>query len=347
MTRNRSLDVLRGVAVLLVIAFHLLVPGFRQVGRLGVDLFFVLSGFLISGLLFGDFQKLGDIRCGRFWFRRTFKIVPPLYAFLVVMAGITLAIDIFPRSAFASAALFYTNYSHRDLAAGGLLWHTWSLAVEEHFYLVCPVLFYILVHTRQEQAFRALPLLAAGLYGACFVLRVLYPDPENAFTHLRIDALFAGVTLRYIKEFRSSWFLKLSSPVALAVGVTFWMPACFYDAGSALLRSAILTWTSLSGAVLIAWCYNHEAADWWNSKPLKTLASIGFYSYSIYLWQQPVALFFRDMQPAIFFKGCGVIFSVAAGVIMSKLVEMPALRLRETVEAGRKRQAAMAATVAV
>src|SRR5579864_5987729 len=168
MTRNHSLDVLRGIAILLVIGFHLLVPGFFQVGWVGVDLFFVLSGFLISGLLFRDYETLGKIRLGRFWFRRAFKILPPLYAFLIVMAAVTLATHMFPAKSFLSAALFYTNYGHRDFAAGGLLWHTWSLTVEEHFYLLCPILFYLLIRARRSQVFRPLPLIAAGLYVACF-----------------------------------------------------------------------------------------------------------------------------------------------------------------------------------
>src|SRR5260370_31028003 len=84
-TRNQSLDVLRGVAILLVMGRHF--PYYRpwgKVGWIGVDLFFVLSGFLISGLLYQEYKTLGKIRFGRFVFRRGFKIWPPFYVFMSI-----------------------------------------------------------------------------------------------------------------------------------------------------------------------------------------------------------------------------------------------------------------------
>ena len=78
--------------MLLVLGFHLNLPGLFRVGWVGVDLFFVLSGFLISGLLFSDYQKYGEIRLKRFWVRRAFRIIPPLYAFLAVMAAFSFAL---------------------------------------------------------------------------------------------------------------------------------------------------------------------------------------------------------------------------------------------------------------
>lgn len=334
MRRNQSLDALRGVAILLVIGFHVAIPGLFRIGAVGVDLFFVLSGFLISGLLFRDYEDFGQIRIGRFWFRRAFKILPPLYTFLICMLVMTLATHFFRLGPFLSASLFYMNFTRAaagEPGAAGLLLHTWSLAVEEHFYLFCPILFYFLAGKRVQEPFRCLPLIALGLYVVCFALRIAKHDTNPTATQLRIDALFTGVTLRYAERFRSATFSKLCSPAALIAGLTFWIPPALNLANSPVLRSAALTWTSVSAALLIAWCYNHDAAGWWNANALKTLSSVGFYSYSIYLWQQPVALFFRDMQPGLFFKACGVVFSIAVGVAMAKLVEIPALRLRDKI----------------
>ena len=109
MLRNPSLDVLRGGAVLFIVLFHVNVPFFNKGGWIGVDLFFVLSGFLISGLLFHDFQKLGKIRLGRFWFRRAFKILPPLYVFLAAMGTLMLSFHFFTGKAFASTLFFYST----------------------------------------------------------------------------------------------------------------------------------------------------------------------------------------------------------------------------------------------
>lgn len=345
MTRNRSLDVLRGVAVLLVIGFHLAVPSLFRVGSVGVDLFFVLSGFLISGLLFRDYETLGQIRLGRFWFRRAFKILPPLYVFLSFSAVIMFALHVFPGRAFLSTALFYSNYLSDPFSAGAMVGHSWSLAVEEHFYLLCPILLWLLVRFRRNP-FNLLPFVALALFVLCFFFRVadvLHYDR----THLRIDALFAGVTLRYLERFRPAWFRKLRSPVALIIGVMFWLPSYLFRDSGPWLRSATASWTFLAAAVLVGWCFNHDRAAWWNNSGLKIIASVGFYSYSIYLWQQPFTLFFKDMQPRIFFTACGFVFSIAAGVLMSKLVEMPALRLREKVEAERKPPGMTTAPVAV
>src|SRR5215471_16328047 len=91
MNRNQSLDALRGIAVILVILCHYsqalgLGSAILEVGGCGVDLFFVLSGFLISGLLFAEFEKTRDINVKRFLIRRAFKIYPPFYSLLAVTA---------------------------------------------------------------------------------------------------------------------------------------------------------------------------------------------------------------------------------------------------------------------
>lgn len=349
MNRNRSLDVLRGVAILLVIGFHLALPGIFRVGSIGVDLFFVLSGFLISGLLFCDYETLGQIRLGRFWFRRAFKILPPLYTFLAASAGIMFALHLFPGRVFLSTALFFSNYLTDPFSAGAMVGHTWSLAVEEHFYLLCPILLWLLVRFRRDP-FSAVPVVAITLVFVCFALRIFDPAHYDR-THLRIDALFAGVTLRYFERFRPVLFGKLASPYALVFGLTFWLPLYFFRDSGAWQHSAAVTWGFLGAAFLVGWCFNHDRARWWKFSGFELLAGVGFYSYSIYLWQQPVTLFFKYIEPGTFFKTCGFVFSIAAGMIMAKLVEMPSLRLREKFSAGARvarertteRQSALAA----
>ena len=333
MTRSRSLDVLRGVAILLVIGFHLNVWGVFKVGWIGVDLFFVLSGFLISGLLFRDYEKLGTIHLGHFWFRRAFKILPPLYTYLAASALAMATVHCFPGRVYWSTALFYSNYLPRLDSAGALVVHIWSLAIEEHFYLLCPVLLSFLVRFRRSP-FAVLPAIGLALAVVCFTLRVKDPG-HYTYTHSRVDALFAGVTLRYFERFRPAWFRKLGTPVVLLLGLTFWIPAYLTYDSNAMLRSADTTWALVAAAALVGWCFCNDSAAWWNHSLFRTLASVGFYSYSIYLWQQPVTMFFRGMAPAVFFTTCGFVFSVAAGVGAAKLIEIPALRLRERIQAGR------------
>lgn len=154
--RNQSLDVLRGVAILMVIGFHALywqesllhnrlAIAIAEIGWSGVDLFFVLSGFLISGLLFDDYRKNGSLNLKRFWFRRAFKILPPLYVFLGTEV---ILISIYglrvPWKTYAGAALFFYNYLPLQDKLLLAVDHTWTLCVEEHFYLSLPLLLLLL-----------------------------------------------------------------------------------------------------------------------------------------------------------------------------------------------------------
>ena len=327
-SRNRSLDVLRGIAVMLVVLFHVNVPWFNQAGWIGVDLFFVLSGFLISGLLFHDYETLGRIRLGRFWFRRAFKILPPLYAFLACMGALMLWLHIFSGRVFASAVFFYSNYVPNPNSAGSLIGHTWSLAIEEHFYLTLPLLLAVLAFCRKEQPFSVLPFIFGVLVVACFIFRMRDPD-HYALTHLRVDALFAGVTLRYLERFRPDRFRKFSHPRALLIGLLFFavpfMPITDLSLNNGLKFGA----SYLTVAFLVGWCYSHESLGLWNSARLSFLARIGIASYSIYLWQQPICLVAKELEPAWFFRPCGIIFSVMIGLFMTRIIEGPALELRE------------------
>src|ERR1700691_3959576 len=131
--RNKRLDILRCVAVVMVILVH---SGesrfFSRVGWTGVDLFFVLSGFLISGLLFSEYKKRKAISFKRFFIRRGLKIYPAFYVFLLC-TGIAQYVRFHVLAApalFLNEIFFVMNYF------GGVWYHTWSLGVEEHFYIL-------------------------------------------------------------------------------------------------------------------------------------------------------------------------------------------------------------------
>src|SRR5277367_6183127 len=134
--RNKRLDVLRCVAVVTVILHH---SGdstfFTQAGWTGVDLFFVLSGFLISGLLFSEYKKRRAISFKRFYIRRGLKIYPAFYVFLLVTAvgGWWGFHSVAPATMYLNEIFFVMNY------LGGVWTHTWSLGVEEHFYIILPI----------------------------------------------------------------------------------------------------------------------------------------------------------------------------------------------------------------
>src|SRR5207248_2040034 len=152
-------DVLRALAVLLVLGRHMTVcprqtsavlhaitAVWSRGGWLGVDLFFVLSGFLVSGLLFREQEKFGTIQAKRFLIRRGFKIYPAFWLLIVVTQAAAL---VGPphrfRASTVTELLFLQNYSSS-------LWnHTWSLAVEEHFYFLLVMLFVLRIRRQPRK----------------------------------------------------------------------------------------------------------------------------------------------------------------------------------------------------
>jgi peptidoglycan/LPS O-acetylase OafA/YrhL len=323
-SRNPSLDVLRGLAILLVIAFHLDPFVIFRIGFIGVDLFFVLSGFLISGLLFRDVDKYGQVRLRRFWVRRAFKILPPLYIFLALIAPVMLAFKIFPTRTFFTSIFFLSNYLADSGRGGSMVGHTWSLAIEEHFYLFLPLLLWLLI--RAGRGVRWVPSIFAVVAVSCFVFRCL--DPQHwAFTHLRADGLFAGVALRYLEQFRTQWFAYFRRPYALVIGLTFWIFPYSLRASHPVLRSLMYSWVAISFTALVGWSFAHDGAGLWRFPGFRLLARIGVNSYSIYLWQAPLC--FIAIVPGWGYKVAGFVLSISVGMIMARLVEAPALAWRD------------------
>ncbi len=231
-----GLDVIRFLAVLLVLGSHLRMPdaspgwiaAWNQGGWVGVELFFVLSGFLVSSILFREHQKTGSIRFRRFLVRRGLKIYPAFW----LMMGTTLAFALVSRSPIEpnriwGEVLFVQNYL-------GSVWpHTWSLAVEEHFYLGLVVLFWYLTQRSRSTPFDSLPFVFLVITGLCHLFRIVDPywmqDSVNArrgfWTHHRIDSLFFGVLIAYLVLYRSlneklrgipSWALLGTGSVCLS-----------------------------------------------------------------------------------------------------------------------------------
>jgi peptidoglycan/LPS O-acetylase OafA/YrhL len=321
------------VAILFVVGFHL--PYYRlwsRAGWIGVDLFFVLSGFLISGLLFQELKDRGSIDIKRFLIRRGLKIYPSFYlligmaAVLSVMKHLTsLRTQVFMSAVFLQN--YYTGTSYSILA------HTWSLAVEEHFYLILPPLLQVIAAIRGTQKpFRQVPALFIVLTLLCLGLRwfTLRSGYEAHMTHLRFDSLFAGVTLGYLYHFKQNIFRKLSGQYAFALAVLFCLPATLLDQQNRFMQTFGLTGLFLGFSFLVAWSVDRTPKTSIGKMAAKFASKIGIYSYSIYLWHMPVSELFIShygLSGGRFWACVAVVIGI--GIAMAQLVEMPYLALRE------------------
>src|SRR3954447_5641673 len=203
-TRRLDLDVVRGAAILLALGWHfsgptgnvvldaLQWPG-KQFGWAGVDLFFVLSGFLMGRLVLGEYRRTGGFDGRRFTCRRVLKLWPPLYLLLRV------------RAVFGAEPLgsyLWQNALHVQNYVGTSLQHLWSLAVEEHFYLALALLFPVFV--RRGGSLKLFAGLLAGVLVAALAFRVtgslegVSDTPRQWRTHFRLDGLTAGVLLAVV-----------------------------------------------------------------------------------------------------------------------------------------------------
>ena len=348
--RNQAVDFLRGVAIILTLCRHYGINIFLyKIGWVGVDLFFVLSGFLVSGLLFGEYKKTGKIDFIRFFVRRGLKIYP-LFYLLIGLYLIDVKLDPLKQidyHALQSEALFYKNY-----VGGDVFWiHTWSIDVEEHFYLLLPLLFLTLIGISKtgEKAFNIIPNLFTVIAIGCLGLRILatlnhpFSHINNvAPTHLRIDSLFFGTLLSYYYHFHQ---LKLTdfvnnNKMLLRIGSFIFLLPCiiFWD-----YSPQMTTWGFSSlyigfGGVLLLSIYSNNNYPPFFKKIHTLTASMGLYSYAIYIIHWTIIWWFilpygayldthYAVKLGVFFVYLGVTFFVGWG--LSKTIEIPFLALRD------------------
>ena len=351
--RNKRLDVLRGTAVVIVMIHHGGISRFfTRGGWVGVDLFFVLSGFLISGLLFREYQKHGTIDLKRFFIRRALKIYPAFYVFLLLTA---LAAYYVLGNVATPARYFHEIFFAQNYEPG--VWdHSWSLAVEEHFYIFLPVFLLVLLHfsARREDPFRVIPWASLAIATFCLTSRAVSacvgtPNFHMVYTasHERMDALFFGVLLGYLHHFRPLELEKFVQPtrhrlIMAVVSAALLSFAYLLPRENKFLATWGYTFVYLGfGGVLLLSLYVRGILPGGLAKIAgqvgKAMAFVGMYSYSIYLWHGPCGAWLPGLirrslrfptgpygRFAVYFVG-----SIVVGITMSDLIEYPVLRLRD------------------
>ncbi len=354
--RSLTLDVLRAVAVLLVFGNHMppLGPSYPAVlravsealirgGWVGVDLFFVLSGFLVSGLLFREYQKHREIHVGRFLVRRGLKIYPGFYVFLAIIVIVLLGThQHIWKKALLCETLFVQNYGPH------MCNHTWSLAVEEHFYIgISLVMAALAVRGRGlADPFRALPGVFIAVAAVALGLRY-YTAATSAYgfeshlarTHLRVDSLFFGVLIAYVFHFRRRALEQLirgRELILRTLGVSLLVPAFLLERQSSPFTYTLgpTCFFIGSGFILLSLVFRELPVN----LITRAFAFMGAHSYSIYLWHVPVlswlvqGVFVRKFgldSYSMMAVGLFAILSIVVGIAMAKLVEIPVLRLRD------------------
>jgi peptidoglycan/LPS O-acetylase OafA/YrhL len=296
-----SLDGLRAVSVALVIFSHSLAyihgeprtfpfTQISELGKTGVDVFFVISGFLITGLLLKEAEAPVAYRLKRFYLRRFFRIFPPFYLFLgvawIVLKSIRGPLD---YRDFATAATYTYNYLPHSPA--WLLTHIWSLSLEEQFYILWPPLLLMLGKEKSAVVAIAAILISPALRFFTYVLAPVLRGNEAMMLHTRLDTIMFGcaMALLWTDDRFNRWVARLARPSLVALSIVY--IAIVSPFLSTRFR-AHYDWTvgfGLEGvfiSIVMIYVVRAPSSGFGRFLNWKAVRHIGVISYGIYLWQQ-------------------------------------------------------------
>jgi peptidoglycan/LPS O-acetylase OafA/YrhL len=310
-----ELDGIRGLAILLVIAQHINLPSTTLAGMVGVNLFFALSGYLITGILLAEIRSTGRVDIRRFYARRIRRLVPALVA-VVVATGLLMAAQgkLVEYLGPAGVSLFYVSDIAK--AAGydlGYVGHTWSLAMEEQFYLLWPAILLFL-----PRRF-LVPAVLAGIAAAVALQVVVVGFQDNVLAHfrpdVRADAILWGCLVALVPVRIPRWAAVGAAVGLLALSVTFVWPY-------AIALSSVLSAVVVAGAASVA-----APLSW------RPLVRVGEISYGLYLWHAiPVGLFMeRTVAGDVLAMVAVVLITFGLALLSERWIEKPFRKPRSTV----------------
>jgi peptidoglycan/LPS O-acetylase OafA/YrhL len=341
--RIPSLDGLRAISISLVVLGHLLyapefisirpvfVKWFAPLGDLGVKIFFVISGFLITGLLLRELDVEKRIYLTRFYFRRTLRIFPPYYFFILVVITLQMIgwVTLVPGDILHALTYTVNYHSERSWYIG----HSWSLSVEEQFYLLWPTVLLLIGRRRGLWiAFSVVALCPLIRLSIWYLFPFLLRDEIGYRFETVADSIAAGCLLAGTHEWFKRKYLYhkiLGSRFFILVPIAVYY-ASLLPRGSRLNLLCWMTVQNIGIAACIAWCitnYSSKIGKVLNSKPV---VFVGVMSYSIYLWQQP---FLNAESSAVVCRfPLNLILIGAASLASYYCIERPVLRIRERLE---------------
>ncbi len=319
----------------------------RGFGREGVNLFFTLSGFLVGGLLLRQYAESGRVDARRFIIRRIFKIWPAYYVLILfhVFAGRH------PTSTF-----LIQNLTHLQNYLGSSIAQTWSLAVEEHFYLFLPAL--LLVFSRLRLRANVIIASLLAICGVVLVARCIVVwngDIHAAFfyTQYRIDSLLFGVILAAIYWMKPGIYRNFARRrgllIAMVVGLIAWLALCTKHV--ALDESIGYTIQTL-GFIALLGAFALQVLPPFYPAELSffaVIAWIGIYSYGIYLWHslalgpadiliaKATALGLPAIVVWVLVMSAQFCIAITLGYVTTRAIEFPMLRLRDMLFPSKRR----------
>ncbi|PIT73275.1 acyltransferase family protein [Limnohabitans sp. G3-2] len=329
LARLPGLDGLRGVAVLAVVGYHLNLGNFLPAGFLGVDIFFTVSGFIITALLLQEHARAGRIDFAAFYLRRARRLFPAALVMLLWLVAITPMVlpEALPRLAEdLPAAFFYLSNWWQIVAQQSyfeaieqprLLQHLWSLAVEEQYYLLWPLLALGLLNKTGKTG---LGLAAAGIAVAStawmawlYLTQIDGGDPSRVYlgTDTHLMGLLTGSALA---AWWNPWKLRLTSATSdevlnlagtAALATLIWAMAETHEGMPGLYQGGFLGVAVLTGLVIVASTREGTWVAWMLST--RPMLWLGARSYSLYLWHWPVVIWLKPSPQANALELSGVL----------------------------------------
>jgi peptidoglycan/LPS O-acetylase OafA/YrhL len=339
-----SLNGLRALSILFVITGHLAYRNFHGADlpgpQMGVNIFFIISGFLITLLLLEEEKINGSINLKKFYLRRTLRIFPAYYFLLFSYLILQLAGILQFHTNSWITSLTYTKYFRVTHSHEWETDHLWSLSVEEHFYLMWPLIFKFLRPYRVKIALLII-LLVPIIRGVNYA-QGMEKINSGATLLLRADALMIGCLLAIYRESISGWITKVIEKYKFMIflplfGLAFSLvimkiiPADSVVIGGATraLARATGTFTNVFVCLIILISANFKNTLWYRFLNTGAMNYAGKLSYSLYLWQQ---LFFSDHIGILGKFPVNIFCIVVAAMISYYFIEKPFLRLKSRFE---------------
>ena len=344
-----ALDGVRALAVSAVVTFHLgltWAPG----GYLGVDVFFVLSGFLITALLLSERDTAGRIALIRFYGRRALRLLPALLAVLGALwlfASLTVVGDSANRvrGDGLAALLYFANWraAFGDAPFLGFMGHAWSLSIEEQFYAVWPLLVVGALALRRGGRSIVLALALAGAVAPALLRAAWWDGTHATMARLyygldtRIDALFVGAVLAVVvasgrlpvgRVARLVYGLVAIGALAFVAHLVATLPRTDPD-----LYTGLMSAVAVATAALIAHLVASPRAPLARLLSFPPLAALGKISYGVYLWHWPVFVATNPWGRSSGALAAKAAIAVGLAIVSWWVVERPCLRLKDRLRA--------------